>query len=103
MNQTAASVIIFVLALAALPFCLKWIQRRSNGGSAAPGVASRVISALAVGPHQRVVTIEVGAGQDRVFLVLGVTAQHIHCLHRYGPGHDTSLPQNVSGSTQSSL
>jgi len=40
-----------------------------------------VLSAVAVGPHQRVVTLEVGPAHDRVCLVLGVTAQSISCLH----------------------
>ncbi|MEO7108166.1 MAG: flagellar biosynthetic protein FliO, partial [Rhodoferax sp.] len=42
---------------------------------------SRFISALAVGPHQRVVTVEVGPEGKRVWLTLGVTSQNITCLH----------------------
>ena len=44
-------------------------------------VSSKVISAVAVGPHQRVVTVEVGPEDARVWLTLGVTAQNITCLH----------------------
>jgi flagellar biogenesis protein FliO len=36
---------------------------------------------LAVGPHQRVVTVEVGPVGQRVWLTLGVTAQGISSLH----------------------
>ena len=43
--------------------------------------ASRVLSQVAVGPQQRVVTVEVGPPQQRTVLVLGVTAQNINCLH----------------------
>ena len=43
--------------------------------------ASRVLSQVAVGPQQRVVTVEVNADGQRAVLVLGVTAQQIQCLH----------------------
>ncbi len=39
---------------------------------------------MAVGPGQRVVTVEVGHGAQKTCLVLGVTAQSIHCLHVLG-------------------
>jgi len=69
--------------LAMLPWGVKWLQRRMTGMTPARGaVASKVVSALAVGPHQQVVTVEVGPNDDRVRLVLGVTAQSITCLHR---------------------
>ena len=47
----------------------------------AAGAASRVVSAVAVGPQQRVVTVEVGPEHARTWLVLGVTAQQVSCLH----------------------
>jgi len=36
---------------------------------------------VAVGPQQRVVTVEVGPEGARTWLVLGVTAQQVSCLH----------------------
>lgn len=74
----------FVLALAVLvmiPFGLKWLQRRMGMGVTGAAVSSKIISALAVGPHQRVVIVEVGPEDARVWLTLGVTAQSITCLH----------------------
>jgi len=63
-----------------VPMALKWLQ--SRGVATGPtGAASRVLSAVAVGPHQRVVTVEVGPAHERICLVLGVTAQSISCLH----------------------
>ncbi len=67
--------------LAAIPFGLKWLQRRMGVGVTGTGAESKVISAVAVGPHQRVVTVEVGPEDARVWLTLGVTAQNITCLH----------------------
>ena len=81
MTQTLISVGLFVLLLALVPVGLKWVQRRVAVGGAAAVAASRVVSAVAVGPHQRVVTVEVGPEGARVWLTLGVTAQAITCLH----------------------
>ncbi|MCD6663457.1 MAG: flagellar biosynthetic protein FliO [Comamonas sp.] len=74
-------VVVFIGAIATLP----WLVRRwQRGRSALPGAASagsRVLSSVAVGPQQRVVTVEAGTAQQRVVLVLGVTAAQINCLH----------------------
>ena len=82
MTQTLITVAVFVLALAMVPMGIKWLQTRVVvGQGAAAGAASRVLSAVAVGPQQRVVTVEVGPADARICLVLGVTAQSIACLH----------------------
>ena len=80
MTQAIFSVVAFLVLLALLPFGIRWIQRRTPGGASAAG-ASKIVSAIAVGPHQRVVTVEVGPEGARTWLVLGVTAQTITCLH----------------------
>lgn len=79
--QSAVSVGIFLVLLACLPFVLKWFKQRTAGANGETGGQSRFISALAVGPHQRVVTVEVGPEGRRVWLTLGVTAQAVSCLH----------------------
>jgi len=81
MMQSVVSVGIFLVILACLPFALKWYKQRTVGLNGEMGGQSRFISALAVGPHQRVVTVEVGPEGRRVWLTLGVTAQAISCLH----------------------
>ncbi len=81
MTQTLISVGLFVVLLALVPVGLKWVQRRSAGGAVGMASASRIISAIAVGPHQRVVTVEVGPPGARTWLTLGVTVQTITCLH----------------------
>ncbi len=73
--------VVAIGVLAAIPFGLKWLQRRMGVGVTGTGATSKVISAVAVGPHQRVVTVEVGPAEARVWLTLGVTAQTITCLH----------------------
>ncbi|WP_208507883.1 flagellar biosynthetic protein FliO, partial [Variovorax paradoxus] len=57
----------------------------------AGGSASRLLSAVAVGPQQRVVTVEVGPEGARTWLVLGVTGQSITCLHTL-PAASSEVP-----------
>lgn len=75
------SIVILVVLLALLPLGLKWLQRRVAGTVVAQSATAKIVSAIAVGPQQRVVTVETGPEDARVWLTLGVTAQHISCLH----------------------
>ena len=77
MTQTLLVVVLFVGAIAMLPWLIKRLQQRHAKGGAALGAHSRVLSAVSVGPHQRVVTVEVGPEHARTSLVLGVTAQQV--------------------------
>lgn len=81
MTQTLTVVVLFVGAVAMLPWLIRRLQQRQAKGVGAAGVPSRVLSAIAVGPNQRIVTVEVGPEHARTCLVLGVTAQQITCLH----------------------
>src|SRR6218665_2886422 len=56
-------------------------RQRHGAGGPASGADARVLSAVAVGPQQRVVTVEVGPEHARIWLVLGVTARQGSCLH----------------------
>ena len=80
MTQTIVSVVLFLIILVMLPLAVRWFQQRMPR-SASLGASSRIVSALAVGPQQRVMTVEVGPEDARVWLVLGVTAHNITCLH----------------------
>ena len=73
MTQTLVVVVLFVGAMACLPWLVKRLQQRHGVGAAVAGTASRVLSTVAVGPQQRVVTVEVGPERARTWLVLGVT------------------------------
>ena len=86
MSQTFALLLLFVGALALLPWLVRRLQQRRLADAGAAGAGVRVLSAVAVGPQQRVLTVEVGPEGARSWLVLGVTAQHISCLHVLQPG-----------------
>lgn len=74
-------VILFLLGLACLPFMIRWLKSRIPQPLHLAGAQNKLISAVAVGPHQRVVTVEVGPANDRVWLTLGVGTNGIQCLH----------------------
>jgi flagellar protein FliO/FliZ len=81
MTQSLLSIAVFLGLLACLPMAVKWLKTRSGYTPLPTGDQAVVVSAVAVGPHQRVVTVEVGPQDARVRLTLGVTAQSITCLH----------------------
>ncbi|MBP7567786.1 MAG: flagellar biosynthetic protein FliO [Burkholderiaceae bacterium] len=83
MAQSIFLIVVFIGVLALFPLAIRWLQRRNGlaagGGPAAAGM--RVVSTLAVGPQQRLVTVEAGPEGARAWLVLGVTGASITCLH----------------------
>ena len=82
MTQSLLTIVLFIGLLAAVPVLLRRLQQRRGGLAGAMGeTPSRLVSAVAVGPQQRVVTVEVGPEDARTWLVLGVTGQSITCLH----------------------
>lgn len=94
MSDSLVPVGIFLALIVCLPFVVKWVKNRTHGEGGALAGQSKVVSAVAVGPHQRVVTVEVGPPGERVWLTLGVTAHSITCLHtgaaQWAKAHDSS-------------
>jgi len=80
-----SSLLWFVVVLAAIPLVLWLIRRSSLGTAGGTAAAMRTVATLPLGPAQRVVTIEIGHGAERRWLVLGVTAQQITALHELAP------------------
>lgn len=79
--QTIAVLVLFIAVMAALPWLLRRWQQRQLVARGEQGVQTQLLSTLALSPGQRIVVIEVGQGPQRTRMVLGVTAQNIHCLH----------------------
>jgi flagellar protein FliO/FliZ len=78
----------FALVVALIPVAL-WLLRRSPiGAAAAGGRALRSVQTLPLSASQRIVTIEVGQGAERRWLVLGVTPSTITPLHTMAPQDD---------------
>lgn len=81
MTQSLMLVGLFLCVLLSLPFLIEHLKKRY--GLRLPGATgpTRLVSALSLGPQQKVVTVEVGPQNARVWLVLGVTQQSIQYLH----------------------
>ena len=87
MPSTLYLLAVFVMVLAAIPLCL-WLLKRSPLGSGLASSQMRLVSILPLSPSQKVLTVEVGEGEDRRWLVLGVTPQGISRLHEMAPQDD---------------
>ena len=85
------SLLWFVAIIAMIPVAL-WLLKRTPMGGAGSGHLMRSIASLPISPSQRLVTVEVGTGAERRWLVLGVTAQNISTLHTMAPQDDAMAP-----------
>ena len=74
----------FVLILALIPAAL-WLLKRTPLGGSTNGAPMRLVGALPLAPNQRLVTVEVGQGEHRRWLVLGVSPTGISSLHSLPP------------------
>ncbi len=83
-SLSMAPLLWFGLVLVMIPLLLRLLKRTRLGGAAAAGVL-RSVAVLPLSNSQRILTIEVGEGEQRVWLVLGVTAHSITTLHTLAP------------------
>jgi flagellar protein FliO/FliZ len=81
-----SSLLWFVAVLALIPLAL-WLLKRTPLGQGTGSGSMRQVAALPLSAQQRIVTVEVGQGDHRTWLVLGVTPNAIRTLH-------TMLPQD---------
>jgi flagellar protein FliO/FliZ len=89
-----SSLMWLVVIVAAIPATLWFVKRSPLGQAGVPGTA-RLVAALPLSASQRVVTVEVGQGEQRLWLVLGVTPQGIQNLHTMAPQDDAPLPNTT--------
>ena len=89
-GSVISSVLWFLAILALIPLALWLLKRTPAGGAGATGLL-RTVAVLPLAPNQRVVTVEVGSGDERRWLVLGVTGQQITTLHTMAPQNETIL------------
>ena len=84
--QALQSLLAFVAIVAAIPLVL-WLLRRTPlaGAAAAQRAGMRAVASLPLSASPRIVTVEVGEGEHRRWLVLGVTPQSITTLHTLPP------------------
>ena len=84
MTSAFGSLLGFVAIIALIPIALWLLKRTPIGGGAAHGVM-RTVAMLPISTSQRLLTVEVGTGDDKRWLVLGVTPAGITTLHSMAP------------------
>jgi flagellar protein FliO/FliZ len=84
MTNSLTPLIWFIAVIALIPLVL-WLLRRSPIGGAMASAPMRAVGMLPLSTSQRIVTVEVGVGDDRTWLVLGVTPGGIRTLHTMAP------------------
>jgi flagellar protein FliO/FliZ len=94
-GSALASLLWFIAILAMIPAAL-WLLKRTPAGGAPVQGLMRTVAVLPISPGQRVVTVEVGRGDARRWLVLGVTAQQITTLHEMAPQDDGAAPAQAA-------
>jgi flagellar protein FliO/FliZ len=89
MPNGLVSLLWFLAVIALIPVAL-WLLKRTPMGGAGAGVAGcpRPVSVMPVSAQHKLVTVEVGQGEDRLWLVLGVSPQGIRTLHTMTPQAD---------------
>jgi flagellar protein FliO/FliZ len=93
-----SSLLWFIAIIGMIPVAL-WLLKRTPMGGAASGNLIRSVAALPLSANQRIVTVEVGQGDARRWLVLGVTAQSITTLHTMVPEADAPSHSATPGAT----
>ena len=98
MPNAVSSLLWFIAIVALIPVTLWFLKRTPLGGAGGAGVM-RSIATLPLSTSQRIVTIEVGSGAEKRWLVLGVTPSSITTLHSMAaqdidtaPGIDAPQP-----------
>ena len=86
-SSWAASLLWFLAIIVMIPLALWLLKRTPMGGTASSGLM-RHVAVLPLSASQRVVTVEVGQGEARRWLVLGVTPNSITTLHSMEPQAD---------------
>ena len=84
MTPGYGSLLGFAAVIALIPLALWLLKRTPVGGAAAHGVM-RVVAMLPISANQRLLAVEVGRGEQRQWLLLGVSPASIQTLHTMAP------------------
>ena len=104
MQPAWGSLLWFAAVIALIPLAL-WLLKRSQvlgSGMLRPGTP-RPVAVLPLSSQHKLVTVEVGHGDDRVWLVLGVSPQGLRTLHTMvpqAPAIDAAAPPPAAAFAQ---
>lgn len=102
MPTSLAPLLWFAAIIALIPVAL-WVLKRTPVGAIGAQGGLRSVATLALSPNQRVVTVEVGSGDDRRWLVLGVTPQSVTLLRDMAAQGDAPATAAAPGSAFAQL
>jgi flagellar protein FliO/FliZ len=85
MSNSALTPLLWFFGVVALIPLLLWLVRRSPVGNSLSNGPVRQVGVMPLSASQRLVTVEVGQGEERLWLVLGVTPDRIATLHTMAP------------------
>lgn len=85
MSTNAITPLLWFFGVIALIPLLLWMVKRSPMGAAMSSGPVRPVAVMPLSSSQKLVTVEVGQGEERVWLVLGVTPNGISTLHTMAP------------------
>ena len=84
MDGFVVPLIWLVVIVASIPVVL-WLLRRTPVGAGAASPVGRTVGVLPLSGTHRIVTVEVGSGAERRWLVLGLTPSSVQTLHVMPP------------------
>ncbi|MDO8905526.1 flagellar biosynthetic protein FliO [Hydrogenophaga sp.] len=99
MLQNAAPALALLVIMVVMAVVLQRFRRHIPGAATHGGPKLQVLSTLSLGPQQRVVTVQVGQGEDAVCLVLGVAAGGVQALHQMPLPPEALNPVETSAPT----
>ena len=82
MIQNAAPAVVLLILMVGIAWLLQRYRRHLPGAAHRAGPTLQVLGGVALGPQQRVVTVQVGQGEQAVCLVLGVSPGSVTALHQ---------------------
>ncbi len=80
--QNAAPALVLLVLMVLAAWLLHRFRRHLPGTPSRTGPELQLLNTLALGPQQRVVTVQVGQGDASVCLVLGVAPGSVTALHQ---------------------
>ncbi len=86
MSPDLGALFWFAAVVVAIPFVLWWFKRTPIGARMS-SATMKSVGALPLSASQKLVTVEVGRGEERRWLVLGITPGSIALLYTLSP-HD---------------
>ncbi|KPF48896.1 hypothetical protein IP87_18225 [beta proteobacterium AAP121] len=95
MPLNITSLLWFLAIVAMIPLTLWLLKRTPMGGAGGRPGAPRTVAVLPLSAQQKIVTVEVGQGEERLWLVLGVSAQGVRTLHTMSAQGDAAEAQNT--------